>query len=87
MSVKNGIIVALTLQSCGSTTFWIAMSNDTIGGYEPLMSGSNTVVNTPYAMTVEGGFSYITTAEMALSQGTFAPDQMMKDINGVLCRR
>jgi hypothetical protein len=77
---------ALTLQSCGvsAVTCWIPLSNDELGGYEPLMIGTNTVVNTPYVMTAPGVFSSVTTAEMTLTTGTFSPDQMMRDLNGVL---
>jgi hypothetical protein len=74
----------LVLQQCASSasTIWIAMSNDNIGGYEPLMTAANTIVNTPYVMTMTGMYSAVTTSELTLTQGTFSPDQMIRDING-----
>ena len=53
-----------------------------IGGYEPLMTAANTIVNTPYVMTMTGMYSAVTTSELTLTQGTFSPDQMIRDING-----
>jgi hypothetical protein len=76
----------LTLQACGvsAVTCWVALSNDDIGGYEPLMIGTDTVVNTPYVMTANSTYSDVYTSEMTLYQGTFSPNQMMRDLNGVL---
>jgi hypothetical protein len=46
------------------------------------MTATNTVVNTPYVMTMTGMYSAVTTSELTLTQGTFSPEQMMRDING-----
>jgi hypothetical protein len=78
---------ALTLQNCGyrgENTLWVAMPNDNIGGYEPLMASNSTVANTPDIMTVVGGYSYMTTQEMTLDLGAFSPYQMLQDVKGVL---
>jgi hypothetical protein len=76
----------LTLQDCGvsAVTCWVALSNDDIGGYEPLMIGTDNVVNTPYVMTATYTYSDFYTSQMSLYQGTFSPNQMMRDLNGVL---
>jgi hypothetical protein len=76
----------LTLQDCGvsAVTCWIALSNDDLGGYEPLMTALDNVVNTPYVMTATYTYSDFYTSEMSLTDGTFSPSQMMRDLNGVL---
>jgi len=77
---------ALTLQTCGvsAVTCWIALTNDKIDGAEPLVIGTDNVVNTPYVMDAPAVFSSFETAQMSLYQGTFSPYQMMFDQNGVL---
>jgi hypothetical protein len=76
----------LTLQDCGvsAVTCWVALANDKIDGAEPLMIATDNVVNTPYVMTSPAVYSDFDTAEMTLYQGTFSPEQMMFDQNGVL---
>jgi hypothetical protein len=83
---ETSLGAALTLQVCGvnAVTCWVSMSNDDIGGYEPLMTATDTVVNTPYVMAAPGVYSAFDTEEMSLSDGTFSPYQMMRDLNGVL---
>jgi hypothetical protein len=77
---------ALTLQQCGvsAVTCWIALTNDKIDGAEPLVIGTDTVVNTPYVMDAPGTYDPFQTSELSLDDGTFSPYQMMFYQNGVL---
>jgi hypothetical protein len=76
----------LTLQKCGvdAETCWIALTIDNIGGWEPLIAATDTVLNTPYVMTAIKVGAPITTQQMYLVKGTFSPVQMWADVNGVL---
>jgi hypothetical protein len=76
----------LTLGTCGSTAavVWVALSAASIGGYEPLINGTDSVVNTPYVMTANGVNGALTTQQLSLVDGTLNPQQMWTDVNGVL---
>jgi hypothetical protein len=76
---------AVTLQQCGITskTVWIALAIDDIGGYQPMINGSDTVTSTPYVLTATTG-GKLTTKKMYLVAGTFAPEQMWANATGVL---
>jgi hypothetical protein len=76
---------SVTLQQCGVTskTVWIALAIDNIGGYQPMINGSDTVTSTPYVLTATTG-GKLTTKKMYLVAGTFAPEQMWANATGVL---
>jgi hypothetical protein len=76
----------LTLGTCGSTAavVWVALSAARIGGYEPLINGTDAVVNTPYVMTANQVNGALTTQQLSLVDGTINPQQMWADVNGVL---
>lgn len=76
----------LTLGTCGSTAavVWVALSADDIGGHEPLINGTDSVVNTPYVMTAHGVNGALTTEQLSLVGGALNPQQMWADENGVL---
>jgi len=76
----------LTLGPCGSTAavVWVALSAASIGGYEPLINGTDTVVDTPYVMTANQVNGALTTQQLSLVGGTLNPQQMWADVNGVL---
>jgi hypothetical protein len=76
----------LTLGPCGSTAavVWVALSAASIGGYEPLINGTDAVVNTPYVMTANQVNGALTTQQLSLVDGTLNPQQMWADVNGVL---
>jgi hypothetical protein len=76
----------LTLQDCGvsAVTCWVALANDDLGGYEPLMTATDTVVNAPYVMEAPAEESDFDTMPLSLYQGTFSPYEMLRDLNGVL---
>jgi hypothetical protein len=76
----------LTLGTCGSTAavVWVALSAASIGGHEPLINGTDTVINTPYVMTANGVNGALTTQQLSLVDGTLNPQQMWADVNGVL---
>lgn len=77
---------AVTLQQCGLTskTVWITLSIDDIGGYQPMINGSDTVTSTPYVLTAATVGGNLTTRKMFLVAGTFSPDQMWANVTGVL---
>jgi hypothetical protein len=76
----------LTLGTCGSTAavVWVALAADNINAYEPLINGTDSVVNTPYVMTANGVDGALTTEQLSLVDGTLNPQQMWQDVNGVL---
>jgi len=77
---------SVTLQQCGVTskTLWIALAIDDIGGYQPMINGSDTVTSTPYVLTASGVGGKLTTKKLYLVAGTFAPEQMWANVTGVL---
>ena len=84
VTAANGTPV--TLQPCGITsrTLWITLSIDTIGGSQPLINGSDTVTAAPYVLTAGKVGQVLTTQQLYLVGGTFAPAQMWQNINGLL---
>ena len=84
VTAANGVPV--TLQPCGVTakTVWITLSVDTIGGYQPLINGSDTVTAAPYVLTAGGVKGALITQQLYLVAGTFAPAQMWQNITGLL---
>jgi hypothetical protein len=82
-TAANG--TAVTLQECGVTvkTVWMALSVDTIGGYQPLVNGTDTVTGAPYVLTAGAVGAALTTEQLSLADGTFAPSQMWQNRNGV----
>jgi hypothetical protein len=76
---------SVTLQQCGITskTVWIALAADDIGGFQPMINGSDTVTATPYVLTATAG-GKLTTRKMYLVAGTFAPQQMWANVIGAL---
>lgn len=84
VTAANGTPV--TLQPCGVTsrTLWITLSIDTIGGYQPLINGSDTVTEAPYVLTAGAVGGVLTTQQLYLVAGTFARTQMWQNITGVL---
>jgi len=83
VTAANGTPV--TLQRCGTTSkvIWIPLSIDRIGGYVPLINGSDTVSSTPYVLTAGKVGQDLSTAELYLVAGTFAPLQMWENLVGV----
>jgi hypothetical protein len=84
VTAANG--TAVTLQPCNTSSkvLWIPLSIDNIGGYEPLINGSDTVTATPYVLTAGKPGQGLSTQELYLVAGTFAPAQMWKNLSGVL---
>jgi hypothetical protein len=76
---------AVTLQECGvsAKTLWLALSVDSIGGYQPLVSGTDTVTGAPYVLTAGAVGAALTTEQLSLAAGTFAPSQMWQNRTGV----
>jgi hypothetical protein len=77
----------VSLQQCGVTidTTWIQLSIDTIGGYQPLIAGTDTNQNTPYVLTAGSAVGdKLTTHELNLVDGTFNPAQMWQTVTGTL---
>jgi hypothetical protein len=83
-TAANG--TAVTLQPCGTSSkvLWIPLAADNIGGYEPMIAGSDTVTATPYVLTAGKPGQGLSTQELYLVAGTFAPLQMWKNLPGVL---
>jgi len=77
----------VSLQTCGvdSDTLWIPLGIDEIGGFEPLIAGSDTVVNTPYVLKAGTKVGdQLTTHKLDLVDGTFNPAEMWQNETGVL---
>ena len=81
-AAANGVKVSL--QPCGTAeTMWVQLSIDTIGGYQPLIAATDTVVNTPDVLTAgSSAGDKLTTHELNLVAGTFNPAQMWATLNG-----
>jgi hypothetical protein len=85
VAAVNGTKVSL--QPCGvdAETTWIQLSIDTIGGYQPLIAGTDTVQNTPVVLTAgSAAGDKLTTHQLNLVDGTFNPAQMWQTVSGVL---
>jgi hypothetical protein len=79
--------VAVGLQQCGvsARTLWIPLTIDAIGGFEPIINGSDTEADTPYVLTAGGtAGAGLTTRELDLVAGTFDPAEMWQAQTGVL---
>ncbi|MGH3259042.1 MAG: hypothetical protein ACRDOU_27200 [Streptosporangiaceae bacterium] len=77
----------VSLQTCGvnADTTWILLPIDTIGRYEPLIAGTDTVQNTPEVLTAgSAAGDKLTTRQLDLVDGTFDPAQMWQTVSGVL---
>jgi hypothetical protein len=83
-TAANG--TAVILQPCGinSQTLWIPLASDVSSGFEPLINGSDTVVNTPYVLTAGPVGTSLTTSELSTVAGAFNRTQMWENILGVL---
>ena len=78
-TAANG--VAVDLQPCGvnAQTTWIPLAIDDIGGFEPLINGTDTEVNTPFVLTAgSSAASKLTTHKLDLIAGTFNPAEMWR---------
>jgi hypothetical protein len=84
VAAANGTPVTLQPCNTSSKVLWIPLSIDNIGGYEPLINGSDTVTSTPYVLTAGKPGQGLSTQELYLVGGTFAPAQMWKNLSGVL---
>lgn len=76
----------ITLQPCGisADTIWVGLAIDKIGGYMPLIAGSDTIVNNPYVLTAGPVGSSLQTQKLGLVAGTFAPKQMWASKTGAI---
>ena len=73
--------VAVTLQSCGvnAQTTWIPLTIDDIGGFEPVINGTDTDVNTPFVLSAgSSAGAKLTTRKLNLIAGTFNPTEMWR---------
>jgi len=70
--------VAVELENCGvnAQTTWIPLTIDDIGGFEPVINGTDTNVNTPFVLTGGGAGAKLTTHKLDLVAGTFDPTEM-----------
>ena len=86
LAVTAGNGTPVTLQPCGVTarTVWITLSIDTIGGYQPLINGSDTITAAPYVLTAGPVKGVLTTKQLYLVAGTFARAQMWQNVVGIL---
>jgi len=78
-TAANG--VAVDLQPCGvnAQTTWIPLAIDDIGGFEPLINGTDTEVNTPFVLSAgSSAASKLTTHKLDLIAGTFNPAEMWR---------
>jgi hypothetical protein len=76
-TAANG--VAVTLQPCGvnAQTTWIPLTIDDIGGFEPMINGTDTNVNTPFVLSAgSAAADKLTTHKLDLIAGTFNPAEM-----------
>jgi hypothetical protein len=80
-NAANGTKV--TLQSCGVNdhTLWIPMASRENNGWEPLIAGSDTLVNNPYVLMAGNPGAPLTTQELTQS---VTPSQYWQDLHGVL---
>lgn len=77
----------VALEPCGvdAKTLWIPLTIDTIGGYQPLISATDTVSGSPYVLTAPSAAGgQLTTHQMYLVGGTFAKHQMWQLLTGTL---
>jgi hypothetical protein len=51
LALAAGALAAAGPSASAATTLWIPLTADASGGFEPLINGSDTVVNTPYVLT------------------------------------
>jgi len=73
-TAANG--VAVDLQPCGvnAQTTWIPLAIDDIGGFEPLINGTDTEVNTPFVLSAgSSAASKLTTHKLDLIAGPSTP--------------
>jgi hypothetical protein len=85
VAAVNGTKVSL--ENCGASarTTWITLSIDTIGGYQPLIAGTDTDQNTPVVLTAGAAVGdKLTTHQLNLVNGTFNPAQMWQLVSGAL---
>ena len=78
-TAANG--VAVDLQPCGvnAQTTWIPLTIDDIGGFQPLINGTDTEVNTPFVLSAgSSAASKLTTHKLDLIAGTFNPAEMWR---------
>ena len=70
--------VAADLENCGvnAQTTWIPLTIDDIGGFEPVINGTDTNVNTPFVLTAGSAGAKLTTHKLNLVAGTFDPAEM-----------
>jgi hypothetical protein len=76
----------VTLQPCGvnARTCWVPLEIDEISGYQPLINGTDTDVDTPFVLTTSSTGDKLTTHKLDLVDGTFNPAQMWQTLTGVL---
>lgn len=75
------------LQECGASalTVWVPLPTDDIGGFEPLINGTNTNATAPFVLTAgSSAGDNLTTHTLDLIAGTVNPDQMWQLQTGVL---
>lgn len=71
--------VAVDLQPCGvnAQTTWIPLTIDDIGGFEPVINGTDTNVDTPFVLSAgSSAGAKLTTHKLDLVAGTFNPAEM-----------
>lgn len=70
--------VAADLENCGvnAQTTWIPLAIDDIRGFEPVINGTDTNVNTPFVLTAGSAGAKLTTHKLDLVAGTFDPAEM-----------
>lgn len=84
VTAADGTPVSLQPCSVSAKTLWITLSADTIGGYLPLIAGSDTIIATPFVLTAGKPGQQLSVRQLYLAAGTLAPVQMWKNIAGVL---
>ena len=85
MAAVNGTKVSLQICGTSARTTWITLSIDAIGGYQPLIAGTDTDQNTPVVLTAGAAVGdKLTTHQLNLVNGTFKPAQMWQLVSGVL---
>jgi hypothetical protein len=86
-TAANGTAVSLQPCQVDARTVWIPLDTDTLGGAEPMINASDTLVNTPYVLTAGSApGKQLTTRRLDLVAGTFNPAQMWQSLFGVLLR-
>jgi len=75
----------VSLQPCGSSprVLWIALSADSIGGFEPLINGSDANDRDPYVLTAGRWASGLTVEQLVLTDGMAATSQIWASWAGV----